>query len=283
MQTYSSNFQPPPPRPGSEGTPVVKPFQVKWPASIVLQQVLTHRPEFQPPSNSEARPKQIPIHTATCTLTYARIDSTTSDSNPSLIQISSSDSTCLIHETTADPMPLGLIGLGMSMLLLNLHFAGFLPLDAMIVGMGIFCGGVEQIMVGVMAWKKNNIFAATAFSAYGIFWLSLVASIIGAAAGISTPASPGISGGYLSIWPVVSAVIFMASFRHSWALRVTFGLLLLFFILLATGTAVTSTTLVHIAGYAGMLSGFSALYAGFGMVLNELYHKTLLPLGSQHP
>lgn len=173
-------------------------------------------------------------------------------------------------------MPLGLIGLGMSILLLNLHFAGFFPMDAMILGMGIFCGGIEQILVGVLAWKKNNMFAAAAFSTYGLFWFCLVASIIGAAAGIYSPPSPGVAGVYLSIWAVFSAVIFLASFRYSWAIRTTFGLLLLFFILLATGTATSSTTLVHSAGYAGILAGVSALYAGLRLVLNELFRTKLL-------
>ncbi len=272
MQTHNSSFQPPPLRPGSEGTPVVKPFQVKWPAATVLQQVLSHRPEFQPSAIPGVSLKQAAYTATTRTPTYV-----------TLVQTTPLATTCLIHENTADPMPLGLIGLGMSMLLLNLHFAGFFPLDAMILGMGIFCGGIEQIMVGVMAWKKNNFFAAAAFSAYGLFWISLFATTIGAAAGIYTPASPEVSGIYLSIWAVISAVIFMASFRHSWAIRVTFGLLWLFFILLATGTAAASTTLVHLAGYAGILCGLSALYAGLGLVLNELFHKTLLPLGLQHP
>ncbi|MDY0212831.1 MAG: acetate uptake transporter [Desulfuromonadaceae bacterium] len=270
MQTTSFSFQPPPPRLGSEGTPVVKPFQVKWPASIMLQQVLAHRPEFQPPDSPGASLKQV-AYVTTC------------DSNPTSSQTSPPRSTCLIHETTADPAPLGLIGLGMSMLLLNLHFAGFFPMDATIVGMGIFCGGIGQIMVGVMAWKNNNTFAALAFSIFGLFWLSLIATTIGAAAGIYAPASPGVSGIYLSIWAAFSAGIFMASFRHSWAIRVTFGLLLLFFILLATGAAAASITLVHIAGYVGILCGLSALYAGLGLVLNELFRKTLLPLGPQHP
>ncbi len=277
MKINSSSFQPPPSRPGSEGNPVVKPFQVKWPAAIMLQQVLAHRPEFHPSAHPKAALKQgapqTVIHTALC------------GSSSTLIQASSRP-TCpayLVHETTADPVPLGLIGLGMSMLLLNLHFAGFFPMDAMLLGMGIFCGGIEQIIVGVMAWKKNNIFAAAAFSIYGLFWLCLVATNIGTAAGIYAPASPKVAGVYLSIWAVISAVIFLASFRHSWAIRVTFGLLLLFFILLATGTAATSTTLVHIAGYSGILCGLSALYAGLGLVLNELFHKTLLPLGSQQP
>ena len=43
---------------------------------------------------------------------------------------------------TANPAPLGLLGFGMTTVLLNLHNAGFFPLDTMILAMGIFYGGI---------------------------------------------------------------------------------------------------------------------------------------------
>ena len=40
----------------------------------------------------------------------------------------------------ANPGPLGLLGFGMTTVLLNLHNAGLLPLSIVIVAKGIFCG-----------------------------------------------------------------------------------------------------------------------------------------------
>lgn len=40
-----------------------------------------------------------------------------------------------------------------------------------------------------------------------------------------------------------------------------------------------SATISMIAGYEGILCGFSAIYTGLAQVLNELYGKTVLPLG----
>ncbi|MCA1797332.1 MAG: acetate uptake transporter [Desulfuromonadaceae bacterium] len=244
----SDSIQPEVPTP----TPVVKPFHVKWPATTLLEQTLKRRPDFHADVHS--------------------ISATAGDEQSTAY---------LIRDTTANPVPLGLIGLGMSILLLNFHFAGFIPMDAMIVGMGTFCGGVEQVMVGIMAWKKNNIFAATTFSSLGLFWLSLVAIILSPSLGMGK-ASPAAMGFYLSIWALFTAGIFLASFRRSRAIRVVFGLLLTFFILLAAGHASSSPILIHIAGYAGILSGISAIYTGLAHVMNELFHKTLLPLGVQH-
>ena len=82
-----------------------------------------------------------------------------------------------IKDTTGNPAPLGLLGFGMTTVLLNLHNAGFFELNAMILAMGICYGGIAQIIAGAMEWKKSNTFAATAFISYGLFWLSLVTLI----------------------------------------------------------------------------------------------------------
>src|SRR5512141_1141593 len=81
-------------------------------------------------------------------------------------------------DTTANPAPLGLLGFGMTTVLLNIHNAGFFGLGSMILGMGAFYGGIAQIIAGVMEWKKGNTFGTTAFTSYGLFWLSLVTMIV---------------------------------------------------------------------------------------------------------
>ena len=77
----------------------------------------------------------------------------------------------------ANPAPLGLMGFGMTTVLLNFHNAGFYPMDTMILAMGIFYGGIAQVIAGVQEWKMGNTFGATAFTSYGFFWLTLVGLI----------------------------------------------------------------------------------------------------------
>ena len=74
----------------------------------------------------------------------------------------------------ANPAPLGLMGFGMTTVLLNIHNAGLFPLSAMVLAMGVFYGGVAQVIAGVMEFKRGNTFGTTAFTSYGLFWLSLV-------------------------------------------------------------------------------------------------------------
>src|SRR3954470_23018998 len=88
------------------------------------------------------------------------------------------ESTTQLKDTTANPAPLGLLGFGMTTVLLNLHNAGFFEISGMILAMGIFYGGIAQIIAGIMEWRKGNTFATTAFTSYGLFWLTLVALIV---------------------------------------------------------------------------------------------------------
>src|SRR5205814_8429370 len=83
-----------------------------------------------------------------------------------------------IKDTTGNPAPLGLLGFGMTTVLLNLHNAGFYELNSMILATGICYGGAAQIIAGIMEWKKGNTFATTAFISHGSFSLPLVALIL---------------------------------------------------------------------------------------------------------
>lgn len=186
-----------------------------------------------------------------------------------------------IKDPTANPAPLGLLGFGMTTVLLNFHNAGFYELNSMVLAMGICYGGIAQIIAGMMEWKKGNTFATTAFISYGFFWLSLVAlvllpKIIPAIAATSESALAV----YLSIWGLFTAVMFLGTFRLSRALQFVFGSLTLLFFLLAYGDFTDAgAEFKHFTGYEGLVCGFSAIYTGLAQVLNELYGQTVLPLG----
>ena len=100
-----------------------------------------------------------------------------------------SSNSMMISEITANPAPLGLLGFGMTTVLLNLHNAGLFALGSMILAMGLCYGGTAQIIAGLMEWKKNNTFGTVAFTSYGLFWLSLVFLIVFPKFGWGEPSS----------------------------------------------------------------------------------------------
>lgn len=187
-----------------------------------------------------------------------------------------------ISEVTANPAPLGLMGFGMTTVLLNIHNAGFYPLDAMILGMGIFFGGLAQVIAGIMEFKKNNTFGTTAFTSYGFFWLALVALNVIPEMGYGEAANSLSMAAFLFMWGLFTLLLFFGTLRISRALQVVFGTLTILFFLLAIGNFTGSSLILTIAGYEGIICGFSAIYAAIAQILNELYGKTVLPIGEMN-
>jgi len=184
-----------------------------------------------------------------------------------------------VKDVTANPAPLGLLGFGMTTVLLNIHNTGYYALGSMILAMGIFYGGIAQIIAGVMEWKKGNTFGATAFTSYGLFWLSLVALILGPTKGLGNATTTGLLAWYFFFWGLFTFVMFIATLRINRALQVVFGTLVILFWLLAIRDWSGSTVVGKIAGWEGIICGLSAVYAGLAQVLNEVYGKTIAPLG----
>ena len=190
------------------------------------------------------------------------------------------DSIMQIKDTTGNPAPLGLLGFGMTTVLLNLHNAGFYELNSMILAMGICYGGLAQIIAGIMEWRKGNTFATTAFVSYGFFWLSLVALIVLTKLGWAVKSDDTAMAAYLAMWGVFTGVMFIGTLRLSRALQIVFATLTVLFFLLAYGDFTNASPgFKHAAGYEGVFCGFSAIYTGLAHVLNELFGKTMLPLG----
>lgn len=185
----------------------------------------------------------------------------------------------------ANPAPLGLMGFGMTTVLLNIHNAGFFELSTMILAMGVFYGGLAQVIAGIMEFKKGNTFGTTAFTSYGLFWLSLVALIVFPSMGWGQAASKMAMAAYLFMWGLFTCYMFIGTLNLNRALQVVFLTLTILFWLLALGdfmTAIGNTGLGRligiIAGYEGIFCGFTAIYLACAEVLNEVYERTVLPI-----
>lgn len=183
------------------------------------------------------------------------------------------------QDLTGNPAPLGLMGFGMTTVLLNFHNAGIFDLGSMILAMGFFYGGLAQIIAGLMEWKKGNTFATTAFTSYGFFWLSLVVLVVMPKTGLVEATEQSAMVVYLIMWGIFTAVLFIATLKLNRALQVVFASLTVLFFLLALGDFTGSSTIKIIAGYEGIFCGFSAIYAALAQVLNEVYGRTVAPIG----
>jgi uncharacterized protein len=187
-------------------------------------------------------------------------------------------------DTTANPAPLGLMGFGLTTFLLNLHNAGFLKLSTMILAMAIFYGGIAQVIAGIMEWRKNNTFGATAFTSYGLFWLSLVALILMPALKLGDAPDLTSTAWYFMAWGAFTFCMFIGTLRLNRALQVVFLAVAILFVLLAIrdfagGAAGGGATWGKIAGWEGMFAGLAAVYTAVAQIWNEVYKRVVLPLG----
>jgi succinate-acetate transporter protein len=179
---------------------------------------------------------------------------------------------------TSNPGPLGLIGFGMTSILLNLHNTGIIELSIVIVSMGIALGGLAQIVAGIVALRQGSTFAGTAFTAYGLFWWSLVIIWLNPTAAIPAGSSASL-GFYLLLWGIFTLFLFIATLKHDRATQTVFLTLTLLFLGLALGNFSGIEAVTVASGWIGILCGASAVYASVGQVINEEFGKPVVPLG----
>jgi succinate-acetate transporter protein len=208
-----------------------------------------------------------------------------------------------MSEKTANPAPLGLLGFGMTTVLLNfIHNYRLGLIDGVILGMGIFYGGLAQIIAGILEYKKGNTFGTTAFTSYGLFWLSFVAiNWLGSYRTALYQVWPFYSGStpwpvydeafavYFLMWGFFTFIMFFGTLKTNRALQFVFMSLAILFFMLAAKSAIlayypstpagTINLFTQIIGIEGVLCGLSAVYLALAEVLNEAHGKTVLPIG----
>jgi len=180
---------------------------------------------------------------------------------------------------SANPAPLGLMGFGMTTVLLNLHNAGIFPFGTMILAMGLCYGGLAQVIAGIMEYRQGNTFGMTAFTSYGLFWISLVFLLVFPAMGWGTAPNNAAMASYLTMWGIFTLIMFFGTLKSNRALQFVFMSLAILFFLLAAGDALMNPTITMIAGVEGIVCGLSAMYLAFAEVLNEAHGKTIFPIG----
>lgn len=185
----------------------------------------------------------------------------------------------MTHQQYANPAPLGLMGFGMTTILLNIHNAGFFPVTTAIVAMGLLYGGLAQIITGILEFRKGNTFGTTAFTSYGFFWIALVGIWYLPTSSATATTDTTFLGIFLLLWGIFTLFMFFGTLKANRAIQFVFGSLTILFFLLAIGNIIGNKTILVIAGYEGIICGASAIYLAMAEVLNEQFDRSILPIG----
>ncbi|MDA8441186.1 MAG: acetate uptake transporter [Peptococcaceae bacterium] len=182
-----------------------------------------------------------------------------------------------------DPGPLGLAGFALTTFILSMSNAHLVPaaIGTLFVPLALFYGGIAQMLAGMWEFKKNNTFGAVAFTSYGAFWLSLASVIILLGLklidlGTSVDYALGL---FLTAFTIFTFYMWIGTFRINNALLAVFSFLMITFILLdlANFGFISSVP----GGIFGLITAACAWYASAAGIINPLYGRAVLPVGSR--
>lgn len=185
-----------------------------------------------------------------------------------------------------DPAPLGLVGFGLTTVLLSIVNAGLLPSTAgtiVVIPLAMAFGGTIQFFAGLLEFRNGNTFGTVAFTSYGAFWWWFALLEFFGLNGLLDTSAQGFTsavGVALILWGVFTLYMWVGTFRLNWGLWSVFLTLWITFFLLGFGDFLGSDGLYAAGGYIGILCGALAMYVSFAEVTNWSFGRTVLPLGS---
>ncbi|MDB5692582.1 MAG: Transcriptional regulator [Alphaproteobacteria bacterium] len=188
------------------------------------------------------------------------------------------------NPAAANPAAVGLVGFGLTTVLLSLINACVLPAggEGVVIPLALAYGGFIQILAGLFEFRVGNTFGMTAFLSYGAFWWWFALLLIFAHVGVIDISKAGPTVGVaLLLWGVLTLYLWVATFRLSRILFAIFLTLWITFALLGFGAILTAPALTHAGGWLGLLCGSLAVYGSFGLVTNATWGRSVIPLGER--
>ncbi|MHB8454625.1 MAG: acetate uptake transporter [Acidiferrobacterales bacterium] len=185
----------------------------------------------------------------------------------------------------ANPAPLGLVGFGLTTVILSLVNAGILPPggEQVVIPLAFAYGGLIQMLAGMLEFRTGNTFGTVAFLSYGAFWWWFALLVLLGGHGVLDLSQAGTTiGAALIGWGVFTLYMWIATFRLSKALWWIFLTLWITYFLLGFG-ALLGRNELHIAGgWLGIVCGLIAMYTSFALVTNATFGKTVIPVGAPY-
>lgn len=185
---------------------------------------------------------------------------------------------------TANPAALGLVGFGLTTVLLSLINAGVLPAsgESVVIPLAMAYGGTIQIIAGILEVKSGNTFGMTAFLSYGAFWWWFALLLILGHNHVLDLTGAGTTIGVaLILWGVLTLYLWISTFALSRLLFLVFLTLWIAFFLLGCGALLSQPALTQYGGWVGLVCGALAMYGSFAITTNATFGRTVIPIGAR--
>jgi uncharacterized protein len=192
----------------------------------------------------------------------------------------------------ADPAPLGLAAFALTTFLLSAINAGWAKnsTGGDWWGYAIAYGGVIQLLAGMWEFRNRNVFGATAFSSYGGFWIGVGLWLHFIAPTAHDPLQLNRDLGWILLaFAIFNTYMLIISTQLNMAVFLVFLTLELTEIFLFLGNFTTSTPalppdptssmLIVVGGYVGVITALVAWYASAAGVMNGHKGRVVFPVG----
>ncbi|MGL5318905.1 MAG: acetate uptake transporter [Bacteroidales bacterium] len=183
----------------------------------------------------------------------------------------------------ADPSALGLFGLAMVTLVASSQKLGLTEGISLVLPWAIFLGGIAQMIACIYDFKHNNLFGATAFGGYGLFWISvsMVWLVKAGAFGETLASSADMKQfGFAMVGYLIFSIILLgATLKISKAMFTIIAMIIVLFISLALDSFGMGHIWHTIAAVTELMISLLGFYMCGGAFLNKFYGKQILPLG----
>ena len=200
-------------------------------------------------------------------------------------------------EWWASPAVVGLMGFGTTTMIAGLsnlptpYSTGFAG-NWVVYGMALAFGGIAQLIAGLIALRKGNMFAGSAFMGYGSFWIAftLMLNVFVTAQATNPAIFYGIAG-FAFIWMLFTFSFLINAPKHGWGILLVFLFLFIAFILLVVkfyslagctpvgncGTFAANAAANWAVGGEIIFDGFLAWYVATADLTNWNYGRKVLP------
>lgn len=189
-----------------------------------------------------------------------------------------------VQELVANPSPLGLFGLAIVTLVASSNKLGITDGTAYIIPWALFLGAAAQFVAGILDYKHNNTFGATAFCGYGFFWFAMAFSwmIANGLWGDGAVAFDVRQMGFAFLgYFIFTVYMTIGSMGTNKVLFIIFFLIDLLFLGLFMNTLGWGGEFFHmLAAYSELGIAIVSFYGSAAAVLNTHYGITVLPVGS---
>ncbi len=183
----------------------------------------------------------------------------------------------------ADPTTLGLFGLAMVTLVASSQKMGLTEGLSFVIPWALFLGGVAQIIAALYDFKHNNLFGATAFAAYGLFWVAVCMAwltkmgVLGET--LQSTIDPKQLGFAFIGYFLLSVVLTISTLKMNKVMFVLMSLICLLFVALAADSFGLGEFWHEIAAYDELAISLLTFYALAAKYLNDFFGKKIVPVG----